>query len=88
MSNTLIVPANHLPLLTNILDKLGATNFKENNSKYSPDFVFELGGHNFWGYKEGIVVEFNGDSDLTLKLINEQYEYFVKQLSKEQEKQD
>ena len=88
MSRKLTIPIQHLDLFASILKKMGCDTFTENESKYSPDFSFSIGGDRFWGYKRSFLIEFNGDDDNTLQAINEQYEYVVAQLTKEQEKQD
>lgn len=88
MSRKLTIPIQHLDLFSSILKKMGCDTFTENDNKYSPDFSFSIGDDRFWGYKRSFLIEFNGDDDNTLQAINEQYEYVVAQLTKEQEKQD
>lgn len=88
MSRKLTIPMQHLDLFASILEKMGCDTFVENSSKYSPDFLFSIGSDRFWGYKRNFLIEFSGDDDSTLQAINEQYEYVVQQLTKEQETQD
>ena len=87
MSQSLTIPKQHLELFASILEKMGCDNFTENKSKYAPDFSFSIGDERFWGYYKSFLVEFNGTEPNTLKTINDQYEYVIKQLEK-QENQD
>ncbi len=88
MSGRMSIPVQHIDLLESILEKLGVSDFKKKSNNYSPDFTFSIDESFYWGYKSGLVVNFSGDDALNLKLINEQYEFVISQISKTQEKQD
>lgn len=86
MNQKLIIPKQHIDLFISILDKMGVTDFKENKNKYSPDFSFSVESELFWGYKKGFVIEFNGSNLNSLQVINSQYEYVIKQLEQQENK--
>lgn len=87
MGQTFIIPKSHVGIVSSILEKMGCSDFKENKSKYAPDFSFSISGELFWGYKKGFTVEFNGTEPASLSVLNQQYELILEQIKK-QEKQD
>ena len=86
MSEVLIIPKQHINLFADILNRMGCGDFRENKSKYAPDYTFSVSSESFWGYNKGFSVEFNGTDPVSLEILNERYEYVIKQLEQQENK--